>query len=421
MNGLLDKLLQADLRDVWPFVLGVLKDPGTDRTAFIAILGVFAIITLLVVLVLVLVFMSVPEDEEEMLAEDEQAPAVIPVVEEDAFVPETDAEAPDEKPVRRISPLLSGVIWAGIFAIVWMAGGVVSSRDVMCLSCHGDKPFHVVRADNPKLDPHSKVLCVDCHESPNVVVRITTAVPARAVHFLGGVTWEKVARGYGTPVANKSCAGCHQTVLATTITDPVRGLRVSHVAPLKAKARCSECHATHADTGITNRFTVGMVPCLRCHDNTTASAKCEYCHTKDIAFAVSSRGVVQSQSHDIAWDCSACHKDQTRCDNCHHLRMPHTQAFMNGGHARIAAEDIWFNNGNTCKRCHTAVRRPCANCHVGRFPSHGSPSWAKDHQAANPLSNGCDACHGYRAWIQGRNFCENCHPGIASSKAGAKK
>ena len=90
--------------------------------------------------------------------------------------------------------------------------------------------------------------------------------------------------------------------------------------------------------------------------------------------------------------------------------MPHTVAFMGTGHARPAVEDLWYNGGRMCKRCHTATRRPCVACHKNPFTGHPPSYMIEGHKNANPYSNGCDACHSEMAWVNGRNFCGNCHP-----------
>lgn len=420
-GALLDRLMQVDPRLLWPFIVDVLKNPGTQPAAFAAVLGGIAILTLLLVMAVVLVSMSAGGDDEDeyYYEDDEEAPiSVVPVVVE----PE-EPEEPEE-PRTPMARWLFTTLWIAAFAAVWIVGGIVSERDAVCLSCHGSQPYHVAR-NNPKLkDPHRKVSCVACHEGGNAVTRVTTAVPLRGVHYVFGMLGRgTTAREYGTPVANRSCASCHKKALSGTIVNASQGVRMSHAEPLRAKAQCADCHATHKDTGVTDAVTVGMAPCLRCHNQQQASAKCEYCHTKDIALAVRSRGAVQPRVHStVDWKCSSCHTDQTRCNRCHGTSMPHTEAFKNGGHAREAVLDIWLNNGQGCKRCHGPNHRPCQACHTGTFPAHGSPSWLKDHQAADPNQNGCDNCHGYRAWMAGRNFCEDCHPDISiNGKSSAKR
>ncbi len=78
------------------------------------------------------------------------------------------------------------------------------------------------------------------------------------------------------------------------------------------------------------------------------------------------------------------------------------------GHAREGVEDLWFNDGKTCAKCHYEGHNPCSSCHES-LPSHGK-AWIQAHKEGSP--DGC-TCHDKKAYIYGRNFCELCHdPGI---------
>jgi len=101
-------------------------------------------------------------------------------------------------------------------------------------------------------------------------------------------------------------------------------------------------------------------------------------------------------------DCGGCHAQDT-CDACHGLRMPHTREFRLTGHARPGVEDIWFNGGKTCSKCHNETRRPCTACHQA-MPSHGL-TWSKYHRG-DP--KGC-SCHARTEHLYGRVICELCH------------
>lgn len=83
--------------------------------------------------------------------------------------------------------------------------------------------------------------------------------------------------------------------------------------------------------------------------------------------------------------------------------MPHTREFRLTGHARPGVEDLWFNGGKTCSKCHNETRRPCTGCHQA-MPSHGL-TWSKYHQG-DP--RGC-SCHARTEHLYGRVICELCH------------
>jgi len=399
------KLLELDFRQAWIFLTDVMRSPATNVTAFALILAAITVVMLVVVLALLLVFMAggdEEEDEDEYEQADVAQPVLAGVAEPAVLAPLT----PEELQRQRVKRYIGGLVWALIFAVVWIIGGGVTREDTVCLSCHV-KIIHTARVEEAKSDPHAQTDCVSCHETPNFAASVTTAVPGRAIHFVGGFLRPSYAVGYGTPVANSACRACHEDAVTGTYENRTRGIKVSHAEPLEARALCSDCHAPRPQTGVINRFTVGMDPCLRCHDNQVASAECSYCHTKDVGLAVQTRGDFKAKRHDQEIDCSGCH-DQKTCDNCHGMRMPHSAAFKGVGHARPAVEDLWYNGGRLCRRCHTETSRPCSKCH-NDMPSHGIDYMPKGHQSANPYSNGCDQCHGDRAWIVGRNYCGVCH------------
>lgn len=426
MRELLDRVLQSSPGDVWVLVLDVLRNPTMNLMAFVLILTAITIVVLLLIVFLLIVFGFSSEDDA-YLEQGEPEPSLTPDSRDEhhdantarlagvddsatgrsdrgADVQGRQAAADGPGVVRLIGPAL----FVLAVAVVWIMGGWISSADRLCMSCHATGSMHRALVDGTPQDPHSSVACVSCHESPSSVVVVTTSVPIRAVHFVAGMVAPRWASDYGAPVADSACARCHQELINSTYEDTDRGIKVSHVEPIEAGARCVDCHVPQAKTGIIGSITVGMDPCMRCHDAVTAPVECGYCHTKDVGSAVASRGVVKAVSHLATLDCGGCHSQET-CDTCHGVRMPHTTGFIAGGHAREAVEDIWFNEGKVCKRCHSDTRNPCTRCHNASFPQHASPGMAIEHTFADPYNNGCDQCHDTLAWDAQRNYCGLCH------------
>jgi hypothetical protein len=383
------------------FFVDTLRNPAENPNAFILLIVAITTVLALVIMVVILVFMSSSEEDQIVTEEGEAVsiPREPPPVRE-PWIPEATR--------RRWAPVFT-LGWVIVVAAIWVIGGFASRPDAVCLSCHVDDSPHEARLDRSTatVDPHESVRCASCHETPNLLLSVTTAVPGRAIHYVGGAIGNRYAEGYGSPVANSSCTACHREALVGTITDVDRGLRMSHKEPLELKPLCIDCHEASAGLGVVNQFTVGMEPCIRCHDAEVASAECSYCHIKDPGSAIQVKTDFKPKTHAV--DCSGCH-ELTTCDSCHGIRMPHTTPFMGAGHAREAVEDIWFNGGRVCKGCHTETRRPCGRCHGGTFPAHPPSYMIQGHKSANPFANGCDECHEYRAWVTGRNFCGNCHP-----------
>lgn len=410
MNDLVGRLLEIDLQQVLVFLDDALRNPADNQKAFILIVSAITILFAIIVMSVVMTFLAVSDDEDE----DEGA-SDGDWAEEAAVAP---VGAADEPLQSRIPRAAWNVIWFTLFAVVWLLTGTVTKDDAVCVSCHNNTELHAARTQagmRSIADPHRKVAdCVECHETSNAVAAVTTAVPWRVVHVALGVAVPGWAGEYGAPVPNRACAGCHASAITSTSTDERRGIRMSHSEPLEAGALCTDCHKPSDVGGVISGFTVGMDPCMRCHDSIAVSAECSYCHVKDIGAAVQTTGEFKARSHASEMDCSGCHTDQSRCDSCHGIRMPHSTVFLGAGHAREGVKDIWFNGGRGCRRCHTENRRPCERCHGATFPGHPPSYMITAHAKADPYNNGCDGCHGAKAWVNGRNFCGNCHERYAT-------
>jgi hypothetical protein len=103
---------------------------------------------------------------------------------------------------------------------------------------------------------------------------------------------------------------------------------------------------------------------------------------------------------------------KTTCDSCHGIRLPHTQQFMAGGHARAAVLQLWSNRGSArvCNRCHYPGHRDCTKCHESPFLQH-AVTWRTGHQGASwSRSSQTCLCHEWTpAEHGGRLFCQICH------------
>jgi hypothetical protein len=280
----------------------------------------------------------------------------------------------------------------------------------VCVSCHHDTPHSSATTK----DPHKDVKCISCHESGGPVARLTVDLLGRFQHVIFAQTGSELAKTYGTPVSSDACARCHQSQITGVYTDRVRGVRVQHKEPLAAGAQCVDCHVLKS--GAISPTTVGMSPCLRCHDGKKAKSDCPTCHIGNPEYAIVSvtRDMAAAQVPNPG--CTGCHFDMTKCNKCHGLSMPHTQTFKAYAHARDAAIDIWFGSGQLCAKCHYPGHNYCLRpgCHY--FPiagGHPNPVWAKMHQLTSWSTGpktGC-SCHNWNPWDHdGMIYCQICHP-----------
>ncbi len=370
----------------------LLRDPGANPVMAAILLGIVLVIALIVMLSVILVFVRPSREEERLYTADESAGAATPVPE----------------PARPLSWLTVISVIVLMTAAVWVVAGVTTQDPSVCTSCHTNTVHSAAKTG----DPHKDVECVACHETGGPVASATVNLATRIQHVLLARYSPTLVKGYGRPVASDACARCHANQIAGVSTDKSQGVRVSHKEPLAAGAQCADCHTL--TSGVVNSATVGMAPCLRCHDGTTAKAECSACHLGDPAAAIRSAVATGAMASVQVPNpqCNGCHFDMTKCNACHGISMPHSVVFKEFGHARPAALDIWNNGGKTCSKCHYSGHNSCSRCHIAPFPSHGSPSWKVDHTLAtwSGSQRSC-SCHGWNPWDhQGLNFCQICHP-----------
>lgn len=398
------------------FVGDALRNPVADRQATLLVLAAVVLVFGILALTVAIAIASARARTVARRARVAGMEAGVEITEEPQWAAGQFVAA-DEVPVAAAPRAKSGggaksaLMWAAAFVLVffvaWVAAGVSTAQDDACSSCHRQTPHSVVQGD-----PHRNVDCVSCHESGGQAMRLTLNVPERLGHYVAGVSKGTVP-AYGQP-SEAGCRTCHAPVLSGVSTNDERGLRVSHAEPLRAGARCLDCHRPL--DGVIVADTVGMQPCLRCHDDVDASSECSTCHVSDPSKAVATgRKATASFAQRLipVPDCGGCHSTAS-CNDCHRVQMPHTPEFKASGHAREAVVELWKDGGTKCQRCHTETRRPCTRCHEMPFLAHGE-GFKEGHKAAS-WSGGC-TCHERRAPIRGRNFCMTCHatkpPGAA--------
>ena len=85
------------------------------------------------------------------------------------------------------------------------------------------------------------------------------------------------------------------------------------------------------------------------------------------------------------------------------------------GHANVAAQNIWFGNGQLCSKCHYPEHHNCVQAGCHSFPvaeGHANPGWAKLH-AFTSWSKGpatACSCHHWNPYDHGGMiYCQICH------------
>ena len=390
----------ARLPQVIQSIPDILRNPSANPLQAAILLTITVVVVLIILLSIILLFVR-PAREEEYYEEGAAA---------EPYYGEAGEEAAGEAPqLPALGPLMTWSLVVLLFAAVWVAAGISTSSSDVCASCHTS----TVHTKSNAEDPHAAVRCVDCHESGGPVARVTVNVFTRIQHIVLARADSPAALSYGTPVASDACVRCHRSQIVGTQTNRALGVRVSHSQPLAAGASCVDCHALQS--GVVTASTIGMSPCLRCHDGKHAKSECSECHIGDPSRAIQPTVAVNSLATAQVPNpvCTGCHTDMTKCNACHGLSMPHSPQFMAYGHALVASQELWnTGNLNVCTKCHYPGHNYCIQpgCHTALFPAHGLV-WKTMHGMTSwSGSNVRCACHNWNPYQHnGMNFCQICH------------
>lgn len=310
----------------------------------------------------------------------------------------TQAEGQSQAAATRGRRPVGLVITTAILLVAAVAAFVATyeytgSNEYCGQSCHVTDP-HVLLALKTH---HAK--CIDCHEADPI-----SGMAAR-VRMAVSKSPESGRVVVSVPIDPAQCLRCHQVIAATTVTTAT-GLRISHKEILAQGYTCSDCHHDigHTKTGT---LTAGMGQCMSCHNGVRAPKSCTTCHTTGSPITVASAATKAASLFDYGTvrvanqDCARCHGAEKECIACHGLVLPHSAAFVYGGHARVAA----FSGKQMCFKCHSLTWCGNGTCH-GNF-THPA-SWLKEHQTGT--SARCGSCH--VSWLKNpvpADFCKVCH------------
>jgi NapC/NirT cytochrome c family, N-terminal region len=294
---------------------------------------------------------------------------------------------------RRMSVALMASVWAVLVLLTVVATYALTGSDGYCgESCHGgDK--HVALALK-----YRHASCVACHEPDPV-----SGLAARFRMAISQVATK--ADVVGTPVDPALCLRCHQNTVSTVVATKT-GVRVSHKEILAGGRTCTDCHV---DVGHRKgrSFVGGMSGCTACHDGVVAKRTCPTCHSGGSPLSTPGAATRANSPFDYPAlrvanrNCAACHGAEKQCVACHNgLVLPHPAAFVQGGHARMAA----FSGKDICFKCHSLAWCGDTRCHNG-FSAHDEKTWRLGHQTGTSAQ--CGSCH--TGWNGKGDFCKVCH------------
>ena len=400
--------MTAQLQLLIDAIRGVVASPASDpaRTLLIVAMGIIAT---MVVLLLLLILLLPPkrkivkvrryrlrsgEDDGYYHPKHETAEGATSF---DSASEEGSEDAHNEPAVppapnlpmatRHRTALRAAGAWAPLALVLAALASayVITGSDAYCA-----KTCHVNEATVAQAAKLRHANCVACHEKPGL-----TGIPQNIVDRVSMVVARvEGSSSHGALIDSRSCLRCHDKQMRATMT-VAGGIRMSHVEPDAAGATCTSCHGK---AGHSRSRTASMSSCLVCHDSRTASADCLTCHVSQPLATVSASSAASIAetstfgSGRIAYplvdvpsrQCGRCHDLVRQCDTCHGLRMPHSEAFISGGHAPVAS----FGGKQLCWKCHQQT--DCRKCHSDFATGHPA-NWDQGHRT-QPWDTGC-ACH----------------------------
>jgi hypothetical protein len=307
---------------------------------------------------------------------------------------------------------------AGMIALLVFAGFATSSP-ALCGACHEMEPSYASWSESA----HTGVKCVTCHETPREWYG-TPLRYAERTRLLARDTWRHLtgrlgepadpsAIGRTSPMPDEVCLQCHAPDRKAT-----SGFRIliDHVEHAERTGSCVACHVytAHPDSELGRPLSL-MTKCYECHgraEHPEASDECSTCHPSDFDLRPVSHledPWMRDHGFDAAANremCAMCHQ-QSYCDSCHGVEMPHPEGWLSGEPSHGAAVEA---GREVCYRCHTREPDSCATCHhEGYDPARGP--WIEQHyeEARTVGVASCLDCHEPL-------FCAVCHKAPAGAE-----
>lgn len=304
--------------------------------------------------------------------------------------PEEPADAGDAAPpappagsrgrvAARVATVLAAVVLAAVLAVWGLVAFAVVPPDRVCGPCHRAQAAALAKSVHA-----AGAHCYDCHSAPDPLSRTARMVRDVTAAFRKG-------RFAEASVDNAACKRCHARMEKVV---EVRGLRMSHSTCVAGISRCTGCHSDVGHGVPAPGRGIDMDACLRCHDGTKATIRCEACHAGKRTASLETT-TPWGVTHGPGWKSTHGMGDLTTCRICHdvldcsrcHLPVPHS-ADWSSRHGREALA----KGRDKCTLCH--VPQLCDGCHGTPMPH--PKGWLAVHSKATSPAQAkgmCRACH----------------------------
>jgi nitrate/TMAO reductase-like tetraheme cytochrome c subunit len=290
--------------------------------------------------------------------------------------------------LRKTKIRVAVIVVAAVVVLLGVTFGAAeyTTRSSFCNSCHEMNPYY----HGWQVSTHNVAECKDCHIPKGFASFVKTKVFAMRevyVHFAGG---NAVPLSVRRQVSNSVCEQCHRdggtakaigTVSLASSTFAHTGRHVGSCV----QAGCHQRIVHQSVSPPTYVWPASMNACFVCHEGSTASKKCDYCH--------------KNAPHNNSGQCDSCHSLTTwkltdfkhpfalegihatlACTKCHPaaapgqgIKVPGSTAVFNFGKAPetcIVCHGDKHNGLKECAQCHTAQRWTPANFSHPRVGPH---------------------------------------------------
>jgi nitrate/TMAO reductase-like tetraheme cytochrome c subunit len=308
----------------------------------------------------------------------------------DVQEPQQTVDEPRGRSRRFVAVMVAIVVC--VVAIILLIPVAATSSSSYCGSCHSMKQAY----RSWQRGAHSAVPCSECHIPPGTVAAVKWRTTEARNIWLTYLNM-KPARDTQPPPASENCEKCHPLKGLMGIPGKIRMPHARHIN--QNNLECIDCHDHTAHAAPGESSAVSMAPCTMCHEQTTDTNRCDFCHYTPPVTGKSHPTDFLTEHGSLAIanerDCLRCHHNKKDfCDGCHEKPTPgHYSGNWPYAHGKEAKKDR-----DRCLGCHTEEQL-CNQCHTVDHPA----DWATAHApvAAKGMRS-CLVCHPTQ-------MCDDCH------------
>ena len=220
---------------------------------------------------------------------------------------------------RRFAAVMVAIVVC-VVAIILLIPVAATSSSSYCGSCHSMKQAY----RSWQRGAHSAVPCSECHIPPGAVAAVKWRTTEARNIWLTYLNM-KPARDTQPRPASENCEKCHPLKGLMGIPGKIRMPHARHIN--QNNLECIDCHDHTAHAAPGESSAVSMAPCTMCHEQTTDTDRCDFCHYTPPVTGKSHPTDFLTEHGSLAIanerDCLRCHHNKKDfCDGCHEKPTP---------------------------------------------------------------------------------------------------